>query len=365
MNKSQLEKILKLRDRIDQVDSRILKLIQQRATFAKSIGNIKSKDPNNQSFYRPDREAKIIRQVLKSNEGGLVKNEQLKYIYKELISACLSLEESLKIAYLGPEGTHSESAVIGHFGSSVQRDPRASIDDVFKQLTTGQCNFGVVPVENSSEGVVNPTLNCLADEDVTICGETYLSIHHYLASGNTKDFKQAKQIASHPQALGQCTKWIEANLPGIKRKMVSSTAEAAMLASKDSNTLCIAGKLAVEKYKLHTHVKNIEDFSENRTRFLIIGKDSVEKTGLDKTSLLVQTSNRPGALLELLKPFNKAKINLHRIETRPSRKSVDTHNFFIDCDGHIKDKNIKLAINAIKQAGAFVRVLGSYPLEIN
>ena len=365
MNKSQLAKMLKLRDRIDQVDGRILKLIQQRASLAKAIGELKIQDPNKQSFYRPDREAKIIRQVLQSNEGGLIKNQQLKYIYKELISACLALEESLKIAYLGPEGTHSESAVIGHFGSSVQRDPRASIDDVFKQLSTGQCNYGVVPVENSSEGVVNPTLNCLADGDVTICGETYLSIHHYLASGNTKDFRKAKQIASHPQALGQCTKWIETNLPGIKRRMVSSTAEAAMLASKDATTLCIAGKLAVEKYKLHTHVKNIEDFSENRTRFLIIGKDPVERTGADKTSFLIQTTNRPGALLELLKPFNKMNINLHRIETRPSRKSVDTHNFFIDCDGHIEDKNIKLAINAIKQAGAFVRVLGSYPLESN
>lgn len=365
MNKSQLAKLLKLRDQIDQVDGRILKLIQQRASLAKAIGELKAQDSNKQSFYRPDREAKIIRQVLQSNVGGLVKNQQLKYIYKELISACLALEESLKIAYLGPEGTHSESAVIGHFGSSVQRDPRASIDDVFKQLSTGQCNYGVVPVENSSEGVVNPTLNCLADGDVTICGETYLSIHHYLASGNTKDFRKATQIASHPQALGQCAKWIEANLPGIKRKMVSSTAEAAMLASKDSTTLCIAGKLAVEKYKLHTHVKNIEDFSENRTRFLIIGKDSVERTGADKTSFLIQTTNRPGALLELLKPFNEMSINLHRIETRPSRKSVDTHNFFIDCDGHIKDKNIKLAINAIKQAGAFVRVLGSYPLDSN
>ena len=206
-----------LRSKIDKIDKDLLKLIQKRAALAVSIGKIKSKISPNTSFYKPDREATILRNILKANEKGALSNEKVRTIYKELISGCLSLEEALRISYLGPEGTHSEAAVHGHFGSLVSRIPSSTIDDVFHQVLKGEADIGVVPVENSSEGVINTTLNCLADNDsLFIIGEIYLDINHQLASGNKFDIKDAFAIASHPQALGQCNKWIEKNIGSIK-----------------------------------------------------------------------------------------------------------------------------------------------------
>ena len=358
------KKINTNRKRIDAIDSRILDLIQKRATLAKEIGNLKKKNATNRkaSFYRPARESSIIRNLIKNNSGPIV-DKKIKLIFKELISACLSLEQQLNIAFLGPLGTHSEGAVKNHFGSSVKFNPRISIDDVFNQVKAESSDFGIVPVENSSEGVVNSTLNCLTDFDIKICGETYIDINHYLAGSTKSSLKATKKVASHAQALGQCTKWLEKNLPNIERVATSSTAEAAELAKSDSRILCIVSEHAIIRHKLKCHANNIQDFIDNKTRFIVVGNQEISRTGFDKTSLLIQTVNQPGALVKLLSAFKKEDINLHRIETRPSRQTTDSHNFFIDCEGHNKDKKLRKVIDEIRKKGAFVRILGSYPLE--
>ena len=238
--------------------------------------------------------------------------------------------------------------MIQHFGSSPIRSPRGTIEDVFHQVRSGSANFGVVPVENSSEGVVNATLNSLADEEIKICGESYLTIHHQLASARKFKLADAKIVASHPQALGQCSRWLDANLPNANREITSSTAEAAKLSKTQPKTLCIVSSMAINKYKLHSYQKNIEDFSGNNTRFLIIGNIEIEQTSKDKTSFLIQTDNQPGALVKILEPFNKRKINLERIETRPSRESLNAHNFFIDSSGHYKDAKLKQVIVSLR-----------------
>ncbi len=350
------------RDKIDKIDQEILALIQKRASHAVAIGKIKSKINPRESFYKPGRETKILRNIIKSNKKGLLPDSKIRAIYKELISGCLSLEEILKVTYLGPEGTHSEAAVHNQFGSQAIRIPTNTIDDVFYQVINDEVNIGVVPVENSSEGVINTTLNCLADsEDIKIIGEIYLDIDHQLASGNKFDLNQAFAIASHPQALGQCSKWIERNIGSIKRLEMPSSAAAAQYAKENKNILCIVNSLAVENYKLRLVKKNIQDYSENRTRFLVIGKTQVEKTGKDKSSFLIQTPNKPGSLISVLKPFDEKRINLSKIETRPSRGNINSHDFFIDCEGHIKDQKLRLAIKEVIDTGAIVRNFGSYP----
>ena len=234
---------------------------------------------------------------------------------------------------------------------------------MFHQVRTGSVNFGIVPVENSSEGVVNATLNCLADEEIKICGETYLPIHHQLASAKKFQLSDAEIVASHPQALGQCSKWLDANLPNARREATSSTADAAKFSKENKKTLCIVSSLAVKQYNLQQYQKNIEDFSGNNTRFLVIGHIDIEQTKNDKTSFLIQTKNKPGALIDILEPFHKRRINLNGIETRPSRESSSAHNFFIDSDGHQKDSKLKQVILSLKKLGISVRVLGSYPSE--
>ena len=360
-----INKLKNLRSKIDKIDKDLLKLIQKRASLAVDIGKIKSKISPNTSFYKPDREANILRNILKANEDGALSNTKVRSIYKELISGCLSLEEALKISYLGPEGTHSEAAVDNHFGALVSRVPSSTIDDVFYQVIKGDTDIGVVPVENSSEGVINTTLNCLADnENISIIGEIYLNIDHQLASGNKFDIKDAFAIASHPQALGQCSKWIEKNIGSIKRLEMPSSAVAAKYAKENKNILCIVNSLAVEKYKLKLQKSNIQDYSDNKTRFLVIGQNEILSTGKDKTSFLIQTVNNPGALINILKPFEKRKINLSKIETRPSRGNIDSHDFFVDCEGHQLDAKLKLAIKEVRSTGSLVRVLGSYPQYI-
>ena len=353
-----------LRSKIDKIDQQLYALIQKRASHAVAIGKIKSKVSPSSSFCKPARETKILRNIIKANEKGLLPDAKIRTIFKELISGCLSLEEILKVAYLGPEGTHSEAAVHNQFGSQVIRIPSSTIDDVFYQVMQDEVNIGVVPVENSSEGVINTTLNCLADsEDINIIGEIYLDIEHQLAAGNKFRIDEAFAIASHPQALGQCSKWIERNMGNIKRLEMPSSAVAAKYAKENKNILCIVNSMAIQNYKLVLVKKNIQDYSENKTRFLVIGKNEVGKTGKDKSSFLIQTPNKPGSLMSVLKPFEKRKINLSKIETRPSRGNINSHDFFIDCEGHNKDKKLRKVIDEVRKKGAFVRILGSYPLE--
>ncbi len=354
------ENLKKYRDKIDNLDKKMLKLIQSRAELALKIGKIKSTLDPKASLYKPEREADILRNILKENKGN-ISDKKIKVIYKELIAACLSLEEDINIAYLGPEGTHSEAALINKFGSFSKRTPVTSIEEVFRKVESNEVSLGIVPVENSYEGVINSTLNCLADHKLKICGEAYIDIHHQLASAKNISIKKANVIASHPQALGQCTKWIDSNLGNIKRKVMSSSAEAAQYAKDHKDALCIVNNLAIDKYKLFCHERNIEDVLNNQTRFLIIGNDEVGKSSRDKTSMLVQTKNKPGSLLKVLKPFDTKKINLNKIETRPSRTLANSHDFFIDSEGHMNDPKLKSVIKEIQSKGASLRILGSYP----
>ena len=354
------ENLKKYRNKIDIIDNKLLKLMQARAELALKIGQIKSKLDPNASLYKPDREADVLRNILKQNTGK-ISDKKIKTIFRELIAACLSLEEEIKVAYLGPEGTHSEAALINKFGSSALRIPSSSIEDVFRKIQSNEVSLGIVPVENSSEGVINSTLNSLADHNIKICGEIYLDVHHQLASARRFNLNKASLIASHPQAIGQCSKWIEANLGNIERKIMNSSAEAAQYAKKNKNTLCIVNDLAIEKYKLFRQEKNIEDALNNQTRFLIIGNESIGRTSKDKTSFLIQTKNKPGSLLKILKPFEKKNINLNKIETRPSRTLTNSHDFFIDTEGHKDDSKLKLVIKEIESVGATLRILGSYP----
>ena len=359
------KKIKILRSKIDKIDKSLYNLIQKRAKIAVEIGNVKSKIAPNASFYKPDRESKILRNIISSNKKGLLPDKNIRTIFKNIISGCLSLEEVLKVSYLGPEGTHSEAAVLNQFGSIIKRKPSLSIEDVFSEVLNQEANLGLVPVENSSEGVINSTLNCLADnQPINIIGEVYHDIDHQLASGNNFDLKDAFAIASHPQALGQCSKWIDKNIGSIKRLEMPSSAVAAKYAKENKNILCIVNSLAIDKYKLKLVKKNVQDFADNKTRFLVIGLNSVNKTGKDKTSFLIQTVNNPGALIAILRPFEKRKINLSKIETRPSRGNINSHDFFIDCEGHMNDQKLKLTIKEVKDLGSSVRVLGSYPQYI-
>ena len=359
------KKIKILRSKIDKIDKSLYDLIQKRAKIAVEIGTVKSKMAPNSSFYKPDRESKILRNIISSNKKGLLPDKNIRTIFKNIISGCLSLEEVLKVSYLGPEGTHSEAAVLNQFGSIIKRKPSLSIEDVFSEVLNQEANLGLVPVENSSEGVINSTLNCLADnQPINIIGEVYHDIDHQLASGNNFDLKDAFAIASHPQALGQCSKWIDKNIGSIKRLEMPSSAVAAKYAKENKNILCIVNSLAIDKYKLKLVKKNVQDFADNKTRFLVIGLNSVNKTGKDKTSFLIQTVNNPGALIAILRPFEKRKINLSKIETRPSRGNINSHDFFIDCEGHMNDQKLKLTIKEVKDLGSSVRVLGSYPQYI-
>ena len=359
------KKIKILRSKIDKIDKSLYDLIQKRAKIAVEIGNVKSKIAPNSSFYKPDRESKILRNIISSNKKGLLPDKNIRTIFKNIISGCLSLEEVLKVSYLGPEGTHSEAAVLNQFGSIIKRKPSLSIEDVFSEVLNQEANLGLVPVENSSEGVINSTLNCLADnQPINIIGEVYHDIDHQLASGNNFDLKDAFAIASHPQALGQCSKWIDKNIGSVKRLEMPSSAVAAKYAKENKNILCIVNSLAIDKYKLKLVKKNVQDFADNKTRFLVIGLNSVNKTGKDKTSFLIQTVNNPGALIAILRPFEKRKINLSKIETRPSRGNINSHDFFIDCEGHMNDQKLKLTIKEVKDLGSSVRVLGSYPQYI-
>ena len=303
----EIDKLKKLRDKIDLIDDKLLNLIQSRADIASKIGELKATLDKKTSFYKPDRESKILKNILAKSEGPLA-DSKVRSIYKELISACLSIEETIKVGFLGPEGTYSDGAVIHHFGSSVKKFPYNTIEDVFYRVHSGDLDYGVIPVENSSEGVVNTSLNCLADfKELSICGETYIDIKHQLASGSRFDLKDAIAIASHPQALGQCSKWINQNLGSLKRISLNSSAEAAKYAKENDNVLCIVSEVAVKKYKLYLQQKDIHDFIDNKTRFLIIGSNEVNKTGDDKCSLLVQTENTAGALFKILESFKKEK----------------------------------------------------------
>jgi len=350
-----------LRERIDALDVKIQALISERARLAVAVAETKQRTGEN-NFYRPEREAEVLRNVLARNNGPL-SEEAMARLFREIMSACLALESRLRIAFLGPEGTFTQEAALKHFGHAVETAPLAAIDEVFREVESGNAQFGVVPVENSTEGVINHTLDMFMVSPLKICGEVELRIHHHLL-GKGNDPQAARRVVSHQQSLAQCREWLDANLPGVERVAVASNAEAARQAAADVGTLAIAGDSAARLYELKTFASNIEDNPDNTTRFLVIGTLETAPSGNDKTSLMLSSRNKPGALQRLLAPLAKNGINMTRIESRPSRETRWEYVFFVDIDGHARDRKLAKALAALEKEAAFLKLLGSYPKAV-
>lgn len=355
-----------LRVQIDDIDQQIQTLINQRAACAQRVADVKQLAAAGEEvqYYRPEREAQVLRAVMDRNTGPLPAEDMAK-LFREIMSCCLALEKPMKVAFLGPEGTFTHAAALKHFGHFVQAKPMAAIDEVFREVESGQVNYGVVPVENSTEGMVNHTLDSFIDSSLFIAGEVKLRIHHHLLSADScNDLKSIKRVYSHQQSLAQCRKWLDANCPQIERVAVSSNAEAARLAKAEKGTVAIAGDMAAERYELIKCAENIEDQPDNTTRFLIVGSQVIPASGKDKTSIMVSAKNKPGALYHLLEPFHKENISLTRIETRPSSSGTWSYVFFIDFEGHIDDANVQLVVRQLSPEVVEVKHLGSYPVGV-
>jgi chorismate mutase/prephenate dehydratase len=352
-----------LREQIDMLDAKIQELISERARCAQQVAEVKKAEDKDVVFYRPEREAQVLRNVMERNQGPL-DNEEMARLFREIMSACLALEQPVRVAYLGPEGTFTQAAAIKHFGHSCVSIPMAAIDEVFREVAAGAVNYGVVPVENSTEGVINHTLDNFMDSSVHICGEVELRIHHHLLVSDITKTENITRIYSHAQSLAQCRKWLDSHFPKAERVAVSSNAEAAKRIQSEWNSAAIAGDMAAELYGLTKRSEKIEDMPDNSTRFLIIGTQPVSASGDDKTSIIVAVRNKPGALYNLLAPFHRNGIDLTRVETRPSRNGAWSYVFFIDFVGHADEQKVSSVLSEIADQAADVRVLGSYPRAV-
>jgi chorismate mutase/prephenate dehydratase len=352
-----MKELQKLREKIDQIDREILRLLNERSRLALEIGRLKRR--RNARAYSPERERQIIERLLGANPGPFP-NDALRSIYREIISASRALEEPLRVACLGPLATFTHLAALRHFGSSAQFVPVESIRDVFEQVRRGGADYGVVPVENSNEGVVSYTLDMFMDYELKVSAEVMLEVVHNLLSREGKA-KKVRYIYSHPQAAAQCRGWLEQNMPGVPIRETTSTAKAAELASRDPQAAAIASEAAAQMYDLRFIARHIEDRAENVTRFLVIGNDYPSPTGKDKTSVMFSIKDRPGALYDILAPFKRAKINLTKIESRPSRRRAWEYIFFVDLEGHIQEARVMKALQEVKKHCLFFKHLGSYP----
>jgi chorismate mutase/prephenate dehydratase len=314
------------------------------------------------TFYRPDREALVLRRIKDMNPGPL-SDETAARFFRELMSSCLALEKPLEIAFLGPEGTFTQQAAFKHFGQTVNTVPVSTINDIFTEVENQHCQFGVVPVENSTEGVVTHTLDRFISSSLKICGEVEIRVHQNLM-GCVKNLKEITEVFSHQQSLAQCSQWLDTHLPHAVRTAVSSNAEAARLVAENKYTAAIAGEVAASIYSLDILEKNIEDESNNTTRFIIIGQQEPSSTGLDKTSLLVSTRNHSGSLHDILQPFAEHGISMSHIESRPSKQALWDYVFFIDIVGHQDDDNVSTALEQLKVCVSSLSILGSYPKSV-
>lgn len=351
-----------LREQIDAIDNKILTLISERACCAQKVAEVKQAEGDT-VYFRPEREAQVLRNIMEKNQGPL-NNEEMARLFREIMSACLALEQPIKVAFLGPEGTFTQEAALKHFGHSAVTVSMSAIDEVFREVDAGAVNYGVVPVENSTEGVINHTLDTFLDSTLNICGEVELRIHHHLLIGSRTDKSQITRIYSHAQSLAQCRKWLDAHYPKAERVAVSSNAEAAKRIKSEWNAAAIAGDMASELYGLEKLYEKIEDRPDNSTRFLIIGREKVAASGDDKTSIIVAARNEPGALHSLLAPFHREGMDLTRVETRPSRTGKWTYVFFVDFEGHRDDPKVAAVLSEVSQLVAELRVLGSYPKAV-
>jgi len=353
-----------IRHQIDDIDARIHALINDRARLAQQVGISKAASGKTVDFYRPEREAEVLRNAIKRNKGPL-RNEEIVRLFREIMSACLAQQEPLKIAFLGPEGTFTQAAVLKQFGHSVRALPLPSIGEVFHEVEGGIADFGVVPIENSSEGTVNHTLDMFLTSPLKICGEIEMRIHHFLMA-RSPDLSAVKRVCAHPQALAQCRGWLDEHLPDVERVAVSSNAEGARRARDERGSAAIAGESAAQLYGLAILAKQIEDQADNTTRFLVVGPKLFAGSGADKTTLLVSTGHTDdsGALFRLLQPFAEHKVNMTRIESRPSRKRKWDYVFFMDIEGHVSDPAVTAALAMLEKEASLFKILGSYPKAV-
>ncbi|HHF98595.1 MAG TPA: prephenate dehydratase [Candidatus Aerophobetes bacterium] len=346
----------KLREEIDEIDLEILKLLNERARKALEIAKIKEKE--GKGYYSPEREKIVVDKLTKLNKGP-IPNKYLKEIFKSIINCCLSLQRKLRVVYFGPPATFTHLAAIRNFGPGAEYIPVKNIREVFATVEKGKADYGVVPIENSTEGIVSHTLDMFLDSDLKICAEVILEIaHHLVGKGRLED---VRKVYSHPQAIAQCRMWLEEHLPSVEICETESTAKAAQLAAEEEGACAIASEVAAALYGLDILEEHIEDSPHNYTRFLVIGREYTEKSGDDKTSILFSIRDRVGALYEMLAPFREHGINLTKIESRPTKKKAWEYVFFVDFEGHKDDEEVKKALSELEEKCFFLKILGSYP----
>jgi chorismate mutase / prephenate dehydratase len=351
-----------VRAQIDGIDREIQSLIAERALWAQQVGKAKGKLAAAIDYYRPEREAQVLRRVVDRNDGPL-QDEVLVRLFREIMSACLAQQEPLKIGYLGPEGTFSQQAVHKHFGHSAKGLPLASVEEVFDEVAAGHADFGVVPVENSGQGTIQSTLDLFLTSPLTICGEVELRVHQYLLS-RTGHLEDIERVYSHGLSLAQCKHWLREHLPGVHKEAVSSNAEGVRRAKLSDDAAAIAGENAAHVYGMKVIAGPIEDRSDNTTRFLVIGRALFPPSGHDRTSLMVFIRDQPGALYKILEPLARRGISMNRIESRPAHGKLWQYAFFIDVEGHVDESPLKDALSEIDEFAGDVRVLGSYPVAV-
>ena len=346
-----------LRDQIDVIDTELIRLLNERADIVHNVGVVKKRD--GLEIYAPDREEKLLRRLCAKGEGGRLPDHSIRAIYREIMSAALALEEDLKIAYLGPEGTWTHQAAISKFGHSVKFLPQPNFADVFEQVTRKQADYGVVPIENSTEGAVTHTLDLFADSPLRIYGQMMLTIEHCLMAKCSRE--EIIEIKSHPQVLAQCRDWLHKNFKDTPTSEVSSSAAAAEIAAENTGVAVLGGSLLAEMYGLTVLEDSIQDIATNTTRFLVISHKTCPKTGDDRTSIMFSVRNEPGSLHKALEPFEELEINMSKIESRPSKRRAWEYYFFVDIAGHCEDEPVTKAIEQLSKHCSFVKLLGSYP----
>lgn len=355
------QRLQKIRQQIDQLDAQVQTLISQRAQLAQEVAHIKTQGGRVETiFYRPEREAQVLREVMQRNQGPLA-DEVMARLFREIMSACLALEQPIKVAYLGPEGTFSQAAAIKHFGLGAQTLAVSTIADVFKAVETGRVDYGVVPIENSTEGAVNLTQDLLLKTSLCVCGEVNLAIHHALLSKQT-DYRQIKQVVAHAQALAQCRESLANNLPWAVQIPMESNAAAAAYASAHEDTAAIASEQASHLYQLPVLAHAIEDQPDNTTRFWVMARHSSGVSGQDKTAIIFTTPNRPGALHEILGYFAAQQISLARLAERPSKQAKWSYVFYADIEGHAAEEPLKSVLQQVERNTSFYKLLGSFPV---
>jgi len=352
------DELQRLRNSIDALDGRILESLNERAKLARAVGALKVGQA-----YRPEREAQVLRRIKERNPGPLA-DETVALLFREIMSACLALERPITVAYLGPKGTFSERATLKQFGLAAEASPLASIDEVFRAVESGAADFGVIPVENSTEGAVGRSLDLMPQTPMKVCGEVIVRIHHNLMAKSAGDLGAIKRVFSHGQSLGQCHEWLNANLPRAERIAVASNAEAARRASIEADSAAVAGEMAAQHYGLTILHANIEDEPNNTTRFLVLGNYEPKPSGRDKTSLILSARNRAGAVYEMLTPFATRGVSMTKFESRPSKVALWEYLFFVDIEGHREDKAVAEALEEVGRIAGYIKVLGSYPVAV-